>query len=85
MRARFKVSKIETSMGPLIDDTVTDQPSRDYFVWREVKTVSMVQIGGGPVAPFGTIRMTVEKSGLPDQFALGREFYVDFTPATIAA
>lgn len=75
VRAKFKVTSITKSAG--------------WNGVKEIHTVKLTVVNGTneenaaffAATPAGSIDLSVVKQEVGDQFPIGAEFYVDFTPA----
>ena len=92
VRAKFKVSRIESSMG---SKRVASDPYAGKFEYVpvEMRTIVLqpVYANGDPAhennrfwdaTPSGEIRLGVINQAAWEAFVLDQEYYIDFTPAT---
>lgn len=84
IRCKFKVSSITHTMGH------TKNLETGQYGPAPVATARLNVVGGGTpendaffaATPNGQIDVSVIRMEHADTFAIGKEFYVDFTPAT---
>jgi hypothetical protein len=84
-RAKFQVNRVET--------TLSTQYGNGVPVHSELKTIKMTPVCSGSEenkqffkwTPSGTLELGVLNPAVAEQFKLGMEFYIDFTPATVGA
>jgi len=97
VRAKFKVEEIKRTMSSrsILEDGPVGQPK----VWKsystELHTIILSPVYSDDpnsenrafwdATPSGKIELSVVHEGVGKQFELGREYYVDFLPAAIAA
>lgn len=88
VRAKFKVDKFETSLTTRAKDPKLGWRS-DNLETIEVRTIVMSPVGSNSpenekfwaATPTGDIRLGTVNPEAWGQFVLGKEVYVDFTPA----
>lgn len=91
VRAKFSVTRIESSMGSRPTSEKTTQGYQKHEPC-EMKTIVMTPVygNGNPdhentkfwqATPTGEIRLGTVNADAAAQFELGKEYYVDFTPA----
>jgi hypothetical protein len=89
VRAKFKVDKIERS---LISRRVEDKDGKPQSAPCEMRTVVMTPVHGNndpnhentkfwQASPSGHLELGCVNLEASEQFELGREYYIDFTPA----
>ena len=89
VRTKFKVDKIECTIGSVPFTNTEGKPD-----WKqgEVRTVVMSPVYGKGhpdhentrfwhATPAGSLQLTCANLAAVEQFELGKEYYVDFTPA----
>ena len=91
VRAKFKVSKIEATMGSMPGPN-KDANGRAIYIPTVIKTVVLNPVFGNgdpnhentkfwAASPSGEIRLGTVNAQAAAQFELDQEFYVDFTPS----
>lgn len=90
VRAKFKVTRIERSMGS--KQQGTDENGRPLYSLHEMQTITLSPVYGNgdpnhentkfwAASPSGEIKLGTVNQAAWEQFILDREYYVDFTPA----
>jgi hypothetical protein len=85
VRAKFKATRKISHMTHV--ENPDKSPTAVRYIEKEVGTVEMTPVQGDDNKPWsvytpsGKIEMTINNPSAYDQFKLGEEYFVDFTPA----
>ena len=85
VRAKFKVDRIERALGSIH----TKEDGKDRWRTGEVHTITLSPVSNGSPenekffasTPGGEIKLWCTNLAASEQFQLGKEYYIDFTPA----